>query len=245
MLGDIANLEENAESQNADLSGLHLTSILNVPEEEAERRRQTAINLLNGKGVDPATLSAEQFNIFANQAPNLQEASLEMLAKYGAERLRIVHPDDKEQPESTSSTPAEKQSANATPITGPGPTSTPGTNETPIKRRRSRKKKSDGPAAEVSIGDGAVVSVEQSGEVGTTASTLKPTGKKTRGACAICRERKLKVYKYPVLSGRNSMLINPSVRKNTRAVLSALLLVENASTCRRNLVARDQGCRVT
>ncbi|RYP39424.1 hypothetical protein DL767_002158 [Monosporascus sp. MG133] len=90
---------------------------LNLPPAEAARRRETAVSLLASKGVDPATLSAEQFYIFANQAPQAQEVSLEMLAKYGAARLRIVHPDDKDQAGSaTSSTPAQ-----AHPATPPTP----------------------------------------------------------------------------------------------------------------------------
>ncbi|KAF2971742.1 hypothetical protein GQX73_g1894 [Xylaria multiplex] len=143
------------------------TGFLNVPPAEAERRRQTAIDLLSGKGIDPATLSSEQFNIFANQAPNLQAASLDMLAKYGAERLRIVHPDEKEQAGSSNPIPTIGQTANSTPETAaelpPGSTS-----------------------------NGAVVPLEQDGELGTTESALKPRaarGRKTRGRCDTCKQR--------------------------------------------------------
>lgn len=65
---------------------------LNLPPGEAARRREVANNLLSSNGIDPATLSEEQFNIFSNQSPDLQQESLAMLVKYGAERLRIVHP---------------------------------------------------------------------------------------------------------------------------------------------------------
>ncbi|RYP55042.1 hypothetical protein DL768_000358 [Monosporascus sp. mg162] len=88
---------------------------LNLPPAEAARRREAAVSLLTSKGVDPATLSAEQFYIFANQTSQAQEASLEMLAKYGAARLRIVHPDDKDQAGSASSAPAQAHSGTATP----------------------------------------------------------------------------------------------------------------------------------
>lgn len=59
---------------------------------EAARRRKVANKLLSDAGVSPETLSQEQFNIFANQSPELQKDSLEMLVKYGAERLQIIHP---------------------------------------------------------------------------------------------------------------------------------------------------------
>ncbi|RYP14958.1 hypothetical protein DL765_006026 [Monosporascus sp. GIB2] len=170
---------------------------LNVPPAEAARRRETAVSLLTGKGIDPATLSAEQFNIFANQAPQLQEASLEMLAKYGAEKLRIVHPDDKDQAGSASSTPTQAQQATPTPAVGSaGAVSAV---DTPTKKKRSKKKKLDAAAAEVSIGNGAVISVEQNGGVGTTSSALElPTqakAKRTRGACVICKQKRLKCTK--------------------------------------------------
>ncbi|GAW18209.1 hypothetical protein ANO14919_076830 [Xylariales sp. No.14919] len=169
------------------------TGFLNVPPAEAERRRQTAIELLSGKGIDPTTLSPEQFNIFANQAPNLQSASLEMLAKYGAERLRIVHPDEKEQAGPSNPTPATGQAADASAGKATSETLTGSTN-TPTRKPRSRKRKSDGPPTEVSIGNGAVVPLEQDGELGTTESALKPRvarARKTRGRCDTCRQRKV------------------------------------------------------
>ena len=70
----------------------HLHSIVNVDAEEAARRRNKATQILTDAGVGPETLSADQFNIFANQSPALQQESLAMLVEYGAERLRIVHP---------------------------------------------------------------------------------------------------------------------------------------------------------
>jgi len=170
------------------------TGFLNVPPAEAERRRQTAIELLMGRGIDPVTLSADQFNIFANQAPNLQSASLEMLAKYGAERLRIVHPDEKEQAGSSHSTPPRSQAANASPA--PVPAAPPTTTDTPTQKPKRNKKNSTGAPAEVSIGNGAVVSVEQDGGLGTTESALKPKAakiRKTRGRCDTCKQRQVQV----------------------------------------------------
>ncbi|SPN99682.1 uncharacterized protein DNG_02533 [Cephalotrichum gorgonifer] len=79
-----------------------LDSIVNVDTEEAARRREKAIELLTGAGVDPETLTADQFNIFANQSPTLQQESLAMLVQYGAERLRIVHPNKDSSAQNTS-----------------------------------------------------------------------------------------------------------------------------------------------
>ncbi|KAK4236974.1 hypothetical protein C8A03DRAFT_45098 [Achaetomium macrosporum] len=80
-----------AHDGSAGNSEVH-SSILQLPPGEAARRRDVAIKLLNDNYIDPKTLSVEQFNIFANQSPELQQDSLAMLIKYGAERLRIVHP---------------------------------------------------------------------------------------------------------------------------------------------------------
>lgn len=71
---------------------VHSHSILYLPPEEAARRRDVAIKLLSQSNIDPKTLLPEQFSIFANQSLELQQDSLAMLVKYGAERLRIVHP---------------------------------------------------------------------------------------------------------------------------------------------------------
>ncbi|KAI1648685.1 uncharacterized protein F4817DRAFT_333740 [Daldinia loculata] len=226
--GDGQNSQNIAESQGVIHGGVHVTSVPIVPPDEVKRRRETAIDLLNGRQIDPATLSEEQFNIFANQAPSLQTTSLDMLAKYGAERLRIVHPDDKD----AKSTPIEEQSTNTTPATVSGQASAPGITETPTKKRRSRKKKSDGAVTEVSIGDGAVVSVQQSGEIGTTTSTLKLTTKKTRGSCETCRDRKLKCTKeHPSCSVCTTAEVEciylPPKPRRKRAVVSGGEVVEN------------------
>ncbi|KAI0428404.1 hypothetical protein F5Y09DRAFT_332579 [Xylaria sp. FL1042] len=187
--------ESQAQPQSA-VNKPGFPGFLNVPPAEAERRRQTAIELLTGKGIDPATLSPEQFNIFANQAPNLQSASLEMLAKYGAERLRIVHPDEKDQAESSNSTPATEQATNPAPEVVPGPPS--GSTSTPTRKPRNKKRKSDGPPTQVPIGNGAVIPLEQNGGLGTTESALKPRTRrirKTRGRCDTCRQRKVQCTK--------------------------------------------------
>lgn len=73
-------------------SGPSVSSFPNITAVEAARRKDAANRMLSDAGVDPATLSSEQFSIFANQSPELQKDSLAMLVKYGAERLRIVQP---------------------------------------------------------------------------------------------------------------------------------------------------------
>lgn len=109
--GDATQVTENAPDD----------AMLNLSPSEAARRRNEATRKLSESGIDPATLSKEQFDIFANQSPELQNESLAMLIKYGAERLRIVHPSK----DSASSSPAE---ASGSPSDGSG------------KKKKSRKK---------------------------------------------------------------------------------------------------------
>lgn len=70
-------------------------SISGISAGEATRRREVAAKLLSDNGVDASTLSADQFSVLSNQAPDLQKRSIEMLVKYGAESLRIVQPGNK------------------------------------------------------------------------------------------------------------------------------------------------------
>ncbi|ESA42884.1 hypothetical protein GE21DRAFT_5820 [Neurospora crassa] len=147
--------------------GVHVHSILNIPPAEAARRRTVAIDLLESGGIDPKTLSPEQFNIFANQAPELQQESLDMLKRYGAERLRIVHP-DKEQGDGAQAAPAT-QAATA-PSTAP---------INPLKKK-SKKKKS-----------GVVDSEEGVAASGGKKKKKKNKEKLTRGKCDPCRDRKI------------------------------------------------------
>lgn len=82
-------------------------ALLNLSPSEAARRRDEAVRKLSEAGIDPSTLSSEQFDIFSNQSPDLQTESLAMLVKYGAERLRIVHPNK----DNSSSSPAPANGA--------------------------------------------------------------------------------------------------------------------------------------
>lgn len=89
------------------------SALLNLSPLETARRQEEASKKLRDSGIDPDTLSAEQFNIFANQSPDLQMESLAMLVKYGAERLRIVHPNKDNTPQSGSPAPANGDTPNA------------------------------------------------------------------------------------------------------------------------------------
>lgn len=120
----------------------HAQSILALPPEEVERRRDMAVQLLRDNNIDLQTLSSEQFNIFSNQSPELQKESLLMLAKYGAERLRIVHP-NKQAPASNSANVAgpnheiESSSSNASQSNAAGAISPTGS-QSPVTRKQTK-----------------------------------------------------------------------------------------------------------
>ena len=167
------SVSQGASSANG---GVHSQSILNLPPGEAARRRDVAIKLLSESDIDPQTLSPEQFNIFANQSPDLQRESLTMLAKYGAERLRIVHP-TKDGASSGQSTP-QGNSGSAAGLAHPeNPTSA--SPSSPSKPKRSRKKKTDTAAEETQA------------DPGSDSGRARPT----RGACQSCRDSKTKCDK--------------------------------------------------
>ncbi|KAF1737938.1 hypothetical protein CRV24_003568 [Beauveria bassiana] len=100
-----ATAEETVPNDGAAETAQNSTASLNVSPEEAVRRRETATKRLTEAGIDPATLSAGQFSIFSNQSPEVQTESLNMLVKYGAERLHIVHPVKKDSPRPAPSQP--------------------------------------------------------------------------------------------------------------------------------------------
>ena len=153
----------SADNGTAD-GDVHAHSVLNLPPRETVRRREAAIKLLSDSGIDPKSLSAEQFNIFANQSPELQQDSLAMLVKYGAERLRIVHP-KKDGSASGESTPNKEN----TPVSAEAsPQST--------KAQKARKKKS---------------AVEEAGAVEQQAPEAAKALMRKR-MCDNCREKKYK-----------------------------------------------------
>ncbi|KAH6685709.1 hypothetical protein F5X68DRAFT_16484 [Plectosphaerella plurivora] len=173
--GDATPTITNGQATQQQLDHGNLNDIfpdfsLNVTPTEAARRREIAIKLLSEGGVDPNTLSTEQLTIFSNQSPDLQKESLAMLAQYGAERLRIVHPHKSGAEATASQSPQPPETAYpAEPLTA-----------TPAAKKRSRKSK--GAAADDSVVTDAILS----------------TGKKpklSRGACSLCRGSRTKCDK--------------------------------------------------
>ncbi|KAK1953693.1 hypothetical protein LY78DRAFT_697741 [Colletotrichum sublineola] len=156
-------------------SGVHEHAVLNVPPAEAARRREVAIRLLSGSGVDPESLSTEQFSIFANQSPDLQKESLSMLVKYGAERLRIVHPNDA----AASSTTTSPTTQQATAESEADNLETMPEIPAPAEKKRSRKSKQ-------TAGDAEKEEELIPAPVGT------PLKQVSRGSCIACRRAKTK-----------------------------------------------------
>lgn len=123
--------DEDTSSQRTNTNGHEPTQIasqtaalsLNLTAEEAARRLEVARKLLSSAGVSHESLSADQLNIFANQSPELQKDSLKMLVKYGAERLQIIHPSNRESSSATAN-PAATSSSDAANYNGPATTTT-------------------------------------------------------------------------------------------------------------------------
>ncbi|KAK1473978.1 hypothetical protein CCUS01_05568 [Colletotrichum cuscutae] len=155
-------------------SGVHSHAVLNVPPGEAARRREVAIRLLSDSGLDPESLSTEQFSIFANQSPDLQKESLAMLVKYGAERLRIVHPNDAAASSTSASPTPQQETAQQAAVTT-------ATLESPAsakkKKKRPRKSKATEDAVEVEL---------------IPAPPGTPMKLISRGGCIACRRAKAK-----------------------------------------------------
>ncbi|KAI1828508.1 hypothetical protein F4861DRAFT_5110 [Xylaria intraflava] len=170
------NTHQNATASASPAPRPGPTGALNVSAAEAERRRKMAVQLLLGKGIDPGTLSPEQFSIFANQAPSLQTTSLEMLAKYGAERLRIVHPEErgKEQaaPSDSTAATAPAPSTSPAPAVAPAPSTAPTTPTGPAPTTAPEPASVPAPSTAIPL-------------PGST--TSKP--RITRGRCFTCRQR--------------------------------------------------------
>ncbi|KAF4443155.1 ATP-dependent DNA helicase 2 subunit 1 [Fusarium acutatum] len=114
-MGDATTNGTSSQQANGQMASAAFP--VNVSAAEAARRKEAATTMLSNAGVDPTTLSPEQFGIFANQAPELQRESLNMLVKYGAERLRIVHPGDMEGSTQASSSTQSSQTTSTGPRT--------------------------------------------------------------------------------------------------------------------------------
>ncbi|KAK1533049.1 uncharacterized protein CCOS01_05032 [Colletotrichum costaricense] len=154
-------------------SGVHSHAVLNVPPGEAARRREVAIRLLSDSGLDPESLSTEQFSIFANQSPDLQKESLAMLVKYGAERLRIVHPNDAAASSTSASPTPQQETAQQAAVT----TATLESPASGKKKKRPRKSKAAEDAVEVEL---------------IPAPPGTPMKLISRGGCIACRRAKAK-----------------------------------------------------
>ncbi|KAL6791339.1 hypothetical protein GGI42DRAFT_181252 [Trichoderma sp. SZMC 28013] len=173
---------------------------INVSPEEAERRRNVAMVMLQGAGVDPDSLSPEQFNIFANQSPELQKESLNMLVKYGAERLRIVHPGNKEgsappstsNPSSTPATQSNIQGSSSGPVTTDELVLQTSTSTNKKSRRKNLPANGEGEEADAGVED-----------AGSVKKTRRKKGMgKSRNACAQCKQRRVKCPREtPICSG--------------------------------------------
>ncbi|RTE81665.1 hypothetical protein BHE90_003807 [Fusarium euwallaceae] len=159
-----------------------VTYPVNVSAAEAARRREAALTMLSNAGVEPSTLSAEQFNIFSNQAPELQRESLGMLVKYGAERLRIVHPGNREGSAQTNAS-----------------TSTPSSQTTPSGPMTTKELvPQSGAQSNVETDNEAPTSTEAEAAVEIQETTKRGKRKKmakSRTACFPCKARKTKCPK--------------------------------------------------
>ncbi|KAF0329894.1 C6 finger domain-containing protein [Colletotrichum asianum] len=166
-------------------SNLHSQANLNVPPAEAARRREVAIRMLSDNGVDPETLSTEQFSIFANQSPDLQKESLSMLVKYGAERLRIVHPNDAAASSSTNASSTPPQPAVLEEPAASSESETP----TKPKKKASRKSKTTTELEEelVPAPEGTPMKMISRGScIGCRIGKLKCD--RTKPTCDVCEE---------------------------------------------------------
>ncbi|KAF5678836.1 ATP-dependent DNA helicase 2 subunit 1 [Fusarium heterosporum] len=170
LMGESVSATANLTASQTSQPG-SATFPVNVSVAEAARRRDAATTMLSNAGVDPTTLSADQFGIFSNQAPELQRDSLNMLVKYGAERLRIVHPGNRE---GSAQESASTQSSQTTP-TGP----------------RTTKELVPQSSAQSNANTDAGAS-QNADDTSKSKRKIKKMGK-SRTACFPCKARKTKV----------------------------------------------------
>ncbi|KAF4125249.1 Ku70/Ku80 C-terminal arm [Geosmithia morbida] len=187
-MGDAISVEASSSSQQQGqqpaVSGQKDGNVplVSVSAEEAARRLATARELLFNAGVDPDTLSTEQMNIFANQAPNIQKDSVAMLAKYGAQQLQIVHPQAKAR--SQSQQQQQQQTDNGS-----------NNNNNDDDASENTTNSSTGPVMttqELALGGGVE---EQQTENGGGRSTKQRKVGKSRVSCYQCKSRRAKCPK--------------------------------------------------
>lgn len=184
LMGDASATTNGTSSQQANGQLASVAFPVNVSAAEAARRKEAATAMLSNAGVDPTTLSPEQFGIFANQAPELQRESLNMLVKYGAERLRIVHPGNKEGSTQASSSTQSSQTTS----TGP----------------RTTKELVPQSSAQSNANTDTETAVAQAADDTSAHKRKRKKMGKSRTACFPCKARKAKVN----ASQTNQMLLN-------------------------------------
>ncbi|KAF4454086.1 ATP-dependent DNA helicase 2 subunit 1, partial [Fusarium austroafricanum] len=177
LMGDAPTATNGTLSQQTGSQNALVNFPIIVSAAEAARRREAATAMLSNAGVDPTTLSPEQFGIFSNQAPELQRESLNMLVKYGAERLRIVHPGNGE-----GSAQANSSSTQTSQTTSTGPRTTK--ELVPQSSAQSN----------VNTDTEAAVASQTADDTSTPKRKRKKMGK-SRTACFPCKTRKIKCPK--------------------------------------------------
>jgi len=218
-------------------SSLHANSILNLPAGEAERRREAAIRLLTGSNVDPKTLSAEQFSIFANQPPVLQQESLDMLVKYGAERLRIVLPDKDQIATQNPTPPSEEQGAGQPSVVDVQQAAT--ATESPKRNRKASRKKAEADGTDLADETAALTQEAKTDDGDRQKKTRAPRLRVSRGACTPCRAAKVKVC-ISRLSSWHVKLTRTSAARRSHRANSAWIPEQPAHTlsCNREMAKR-------
>ncbi|KAH7189260.1 uncharacterized protein B0J16DRAFT_339174 [Fusarium flagelliforme] len=176
LMGDGSGATNGTVSQQPGGQPGSVTFPVNVSAAEANRRKEAATSMLSNAGVDPTTLSPEQFGIFSNQAPELQQESLNMLVKYGAERLRIVHPSNREGSAQASASTAQ----NSPSVNGP----------------RTTKELVPQPSAQSNVNtDTEAQTASQTADEASTPKRKARKLGKSRTACFPCKARKTKCSK--------------------------------------------------
>ncbi|KPM43583.1 hypothetical protein AK830_g2949 [Neonectria ditissima] len=173
--GELANQTQGQKSGSQPPSGANFP--VKISPAEAARRREAALAMLTEAGVAPETLSADQFSMFSNQSPELQKESLAMLAKYGAERLRIVHPTNKGGSASAPASASPGQSSQATPS---GPMTTKELVPQP------------GGSVDVDSANGHAANAEEDETTSRTTGRSRRKPGKSRNACLTCKGQKVK-----------------------------------------------------
>ncbi|KAF5665939.1 ATP-dependent DNA helicase 2 subunit 1 [Fusarium circinatum] len=170
LMGDVTTNGTSSQQANGQVASAAFP--VNVSAAEAARRKEAATTMLSNAGVDPTSLSPEQFGIFANQAPELQRESLNMLVKYGAERLRIVHPGNKEGSTQAGSSTQSSQTTS----TGP----------------RTTKELVPQSSAQSNANTDTETAVAQAADDTSTPKRKRKKMGKSRTACFPCKARKTK-----------------------------------------------------